>query len=370
MKRLLTFSSLAGITACSIFTDLDGFTGGTKDGINDTTTRDGSTADGPTDGLSDANTGEGGAEGGAGEPLLVIGGGYQEQFVGPAFDTTYTAVLHADGTIGEWKPGPKLPVAASTESRVTAANGSVFFLFSDQATSAKRMGDGLGNLAPEPAPKYREEACSVGMGQNIFRLGGKIDGNAQDLVDAKDDTFTNAWVETTKLPGPRWLHGCAANESVAFVVAGKNLAGEHQSSVYVSQHLGATLSGWTTTKPLPTTGYWPRPVVVGSRLFVVGGDLDGKDTNTIYLASFTMFGELNDWQLSPTPLPVKVSTPGVASFGDTIVVTGGADSSTGKGTSKTFTTKVDPTNGALSPWVESTPLPVPVTQQGLAILAP
>lgn len=372
MKRPLFFLAFASVSACSLFTDLDGFTSGSS-------TTDGGASEGSVTVAEAGEAGEasvvpesdGGVDGGGeGEPLLVvIGGRLDKLFDGTSLDTSYYAPLHEDGGLGAWAPGPSLSSGQDLETRVVAAGGVVYAVLGDQAVSTKKVDAGLDLFSIQPSSfDYRYGACAASSGTTIVRLGGR-DGEPVSATVIGTSTPDLAWKSMTDLPDPRYYAGCAASEQYLFHVGGKNAASEHQSTVFVAPLANGVVGKWRTTTPLPATVYWPRLVVIGPRLFVIGGDYDGVDATTVFTAPFDEGGNVGTWQMA-TPLPRKLSAASVAVWKNRVVITGGYDIANDALSAKTFTAVVDPATGQVGPWAETTPLPAAIGQHGSAFASP
>ena len=377
MKRFILFAGLASLAACSLFTDLDGFTGGSKDGGGgsglDAGLDDGSSANdsGGTDGSNDV---DGGPDASEGEPLLVVGGGRSQTpniFEGDTIDNTFYAPLKSDGTLGEWKAGPTLPFKETAETRVVASSGRVYFFSYYTAVSTKKTAaGGLEALTLETAPEFRGSYCTASAGGAIFRFGGH-DGTALNNVDGTS-TPTLGWTATSALPDARYFLGCAGSEKFVYVVGGKNSAGVHQSTVFMApKAAGGLLGPWAETTPVVKTSYWPRPVVVGSYLVVVGADWDDADLSTVLVGKLDEAGKVVSWQIG-TPTKYRLSVPSVAVWKNRIVVTGGFEvrEPQGEVTTRTITATVDQATGTVSPWTDLTPLPMPMVLHGSAFASP
>ena len=149
------------------------------------------------------------------------------------------------------------------------------------------------------------------------------------------------------------------------------MLGEHQKTVFVAARSADGFVGaWAPTTPLPATVYWPRPVVVGNRLYVVGGEFDGPvDPKSVLFADIKDNGLLGNWT-NTTQLPVRIDSPGVAVAGNHIIVTGGYDQTTDSARTTTYVGTVDPATGQIAQWKAGPTLPDGRMKHGSAALSP
>ncbi|MBX3230226.1 MAG: hypothetical protein KIT84_24660 [Labilithrix sp.] len=371
MSRLLPLVLGAfALAACGLLTDLDGFTGGSgadagpPDATGDAPDPGGPIADG---GDGDAVDAEAGPATPPAPPTLVVAGGY-DSIGDKDLDTVYSAVLHADGGLGPWRPGPTLPRPAKLYTRLAAVGDTFFVLDPAQVVSSKRTDDGVGSLTIEATHPDQYNACAAAMGDTLLVTGGVSDGVPTAKVRAARRGSPLEWKDATSLPVERQLHGCAASAGFAYVVGGKNKDGQHQDSVFMARRgENGVLGAWTATTPLPATNYWPRAVVMGNFLYVVGADWDAPIARAaVIFAPIGQDGTLGSWKLT-TPLPKYVSTAAVAAHGTRIVIAGGWDD---KSLTDVLIATADPATGDLSGWTPVTPLPVGASELGGAFVAP
>lgn len=172
---------------------------------------------------------------------------------------------------------------------------------------------------------------------HLYISGGNTSPSAQTaLSDVRfatintDHTFTS-FVATTSLPEARWLHGMAVLNGYLYVIGGLNNAAVQQSTVYKAPiNSDGTVGAWSPTAALPVPLSDTGVIVVGNRIYVIGGDKGTGDepiVNTVYYASPDGSGNIANWTQGSN-FPLNVSRHAVATWGGRVYVTGGADFST------------------------------------------
>jgi len=336
-----------GLVGCGLLNPLDGYSSGGLPGDDageDATSDSSSSADGgstPDTGSTDAGPS------GSGHALVVVGGVVED---GGVVDirTAGTATLRGDD-LGTWKETPIEPFGR-IETRVVGAGAEVFVL----GPSAYR-----GTVGASGAPVWNIELgidrggyCAVASGGRLFAIGGSSSGTVTSSVVTTPTTPPLDWKPTASLQSGRDYLGCAATDEFVFVAGGKNASGTHLADVFVGTRIGVGISSWRAATPLPSPAYWPNLVVVGSRLFVVGGEFDAHSHQSVFSAPIANDGTLGSWQIGK-PLPAERHNASVAAVGSRIVLTGGQAG--GAPRSDVFTTTVDPT-GAMTDWAAAPPM--------------
>eukprot|EP00656_Telonema_subtile_P052398 TRINITY_DN7301_c0_g1_i2.p2 TRINITY_DN7301_c0_g1~~TRINITY_DN7301_c0_g1_i2.p2 ORF type:complete len:171 (-),score=32.52 TRINITY_DN7301_c0_g1_i2:47-559(-) len=124
------------------------------------------------------------------------------------------------------------------------------------------------------------------------------------------DPVSGTWSTAAPLPTPRCGHQCALVGSLLYVVGGENGSQKDLDSVAVLDTVTGT---WSTAAPLPTPRSDHQLAVGGNLLYVVGRGMEGGiDVNLECLDSAEVLDTVNGtWgTLEPgTPFPSHVPAP-------------------------------------------------------------
>lgn len=362
LTRALALTFVAAPTGCALLTSLDGFTGGSG---NADASSGGVASDAASDGA--ATEGGGGTDGagtdaGAAKSALVVVGGRRADI---PVTTASVAPILEDGGLGAWQESAFVDAQRFFTIYVGSRGPNVFVLSSPTTYTGTLQADRTPSWTVQP-DLGRDDFCTTVAGDSVIVTGGQKGGTAVASVLSSRAGATLSWSETKELVEPRQLHGCAANERFVYVVAGKNASGDHQSTVfYAERSTSGELGPWKFTIPLPATGYLPGAVVIGSRLAVIGGELDGVPAASVYHAHIRADGSIESWQLG-TPIPEDLHGARVVAAGSRVYVVSGFTD--GKETGSVYTTTIDPETGAMAPWTPTTSLPGGRQFHGAAIV--
>lgn len=159
------------------------------------------------------------------------------------------------------------------------------------------------------------------------------------------------WTTGTALPATLAAAQAVAFSSYVYVFGGTN--GTPRSSVYrATMDTSGTLSAWTTLTPTPFTVHRSQMLVVQNRLYVLGGMIDGVASGKVYYTDIDVMGNLTEW-LSGPALPAPITDHSAAIIGNRLYVFGGAIN--GVDDSLVFWAHITP-SGELSDWHRTTSL--------------
>jgi len=355
--------------ACSLFTDLDGLDGaGSSSGSQQPNDggRDGplATIDGPNN--NNNNDSGGGDSGGPPEQrALVVVGGFKVDDAGGNVElkSGASALVGANGAIGSFNEAPISGLAGAYDVRVVSHAGRVLAV-AEQTTYVglvdKNNGSVVWSVQSSPG---RDGTCVAVSGGSVYALGGNTGGTVSPDVSVSAAAPPLNWTATRALPIERQLHGCAATETHVYVVAGKNKDGAHQKTVFVAKRESANgaLGTWQPTTPLPAEAYWPRVVVAGGRLWVLGAEWDPPaNAETVYSAAINADGTVGPWG-NGAPLPMRRWDSAAAVNGNDLYIISGGEGGDSKPSTSIWTSKLTDQNGSMTPWITA-PITLPVAR--------
>lgn len=227
-----------------------------------------------------------------------------------------------DPAIDTWKTGIPLPVALSHAMAVTyrgeivvlggwAANGANLTAVSSTKVYAQR-GGGWVELPPMLSPHVAGGAVVVG--DQIVVSGGQADGQLVPTTEVFDGT---AWHKVTDLPTPREHLGMATDGTYAYVVGGRDLSSDKNSSAL--ERYDPKTDSWAALAPLPAPRGGVGATVADGRLIVAGGEEPTTVDANVYAFDIAS----NTWSELPA-MPTGRHGLAVAAVDKTVYAIGGA----------------------------------------------
>ncbi len=281
----------------------DGTSDGASDGASDGTSDGASDTDVLPDGLSDADvseTGETASDVGpdamtdgaeTGSPTIgavfSLGGTIDVPSGNPHTPDVLRLEIHADGTTGHWTTETAMPAAgsgcgaASSGKHLYVVGGDLSALTTQNVrfapiSSGFRLGDWS---TASKLPDDRVKLGVVATATHLYAIGGAtgatptVHPEVMVATISATDGSLGAWTNTTALPAGRFALGAVTASGYVYAIGGQSSsAGPRETTVYLSKiQVDGTLGAWTTTAPLPAGLYGTSAVVIGGRIYVVGG---------------------------------------------------------------------------------------------------
>ena len=215
---------------------------------------------------------------------------------------------------------------------------------------------------------------SINKFEKIYVINGSAitGGTHQNILESTiaSSHSLSAWTTTSLLPEPLIHHRTVSFESFVYVLGGyiDNIGGVISSvdSVYYSDLSGGSLLSWTTTTSLPTKLSLGNAVVVEDRIYYAGGFriVSGNITysDNVYMTEINPSdGTIGVWT-ETTPIPFPLYGFGMIENGNKIIIIGGTS---GTYSDKVYESEINPIDGTLGPWVEKDPLPNHIQSAGV-----
>jgi serine/threonine-protein kinase PknK len=227
-----------------------------------------------------------------------------------------------DPAIDTWKTGIPLPVGLSHEMAVTyrgeivvlggwEAQGSNLTAVSSKKVYAQRGG---GWVELPPMLSSHVAGGAVVVGDQIIVSGGQADGKLNPTTEVFDGT---AWKRVSDLPTPREHLGMATDGNFAYVVGGRDLSSDKNSSAL--ERYDPKTDSWAALAAMPAPRGGIGAAVADGRLVVAGGEEPTSVDNSVYAYDIAS----NTWSDLP-PLPTGRHGLAVAAVDKTIFAIGGA----------------------------------------------
>ncbi len=265
----------------------------------------------------------------------VVAAGLQTLLVGgsdgaAARESVFATVVRADGNIDGWTPGAPLPAPRAGVAAVFFA-GSAYviggfdaqgaptdavFVGTPDAATGKISTWTASELLKLPAP--RADATAVISGDGLFLVGGRDAAGPVDSVWKAPLVSTTgklaAWKPTGALPAPRADATAVLLGTRLYVYGGEDAAGPTTAVVIgeigtEGESLGEVTGWWTPAADgaeevnLPVAAKGAMGFVSNGTLYHVGGDGEG----TIYWTTPDADGKLTGWNtLTQSNLPADL----------------------------------------------------------------
>ncbi len=265
----------------------------------------------------------------SGGQVYFLGGGE-----GPVANCDFARV-NPDGTLDAWVSTTPLPVnigwfsADATEGHIYVCGGwnlggltsAVWYAEFDSSggIGTWRQGTRL------PTALYTQGATIVD--SCLYQVGGATGVGTPTVASVRyarilPDGSIGSWIETSTLPQPLRIMGVAAKDTWLYSVGGRDEGGSAVSSVYFA-HIApdGSLSPWTPTTSLPQSSDGLTCIVVGDRIYAVGGWGAGP-LSSVYSAQVNPDGSLGNW-VTETSLPAQRWASDGVSVNGRIYIPGG-----------------------------------------------
>lgn len=246
----------------------------------------------------------------------------------------YTAVINSDGTLGTWGTSTNLPGPLYgchvfvTKNRVYLVGGQTNSGLVATVYTAPINTDGtFGTWATGtslPGTVYYSQPLVTK--DRVYLLGGYINGAASSTVytaPINTDGTIGSWVTGTSLPGTLYLGQMAVTKNRVYLLGGL-INGAVSSTVYTAPiNTDGTLGTWTTGTSLPGIIYQAQVLVTRSKVYMIGGYINGVAAATGYSAPINADGTIGTWTTGTT-LPASVYVSQVVAVKNRIHLIGGA----------------------------------------------
>lgn len=156
-------------------------------------------------------------------------------------------------------------------------------------------------------------------GGRLFAIGGR---NVGGLLATAESYLpaSNTWQLRAPLDAPRCCHSSATLPSGDILVTGGYTSCAYTRS---AARYSVEADAWAEEAPLETPRGWHCSATLGGRVYVVGGSQLGPGAERVDVLSVEVFSpESGSWSRA-APLPLGVSTAGLASLGERLFLLGG-----------------------------------------------
>ena len=206
------------------------------------------------------------------------------------------------------------------------------------------------------------------VGEYLYVIGGKSTNSSE--FGASDRVYVGrlngngeiaAWATTQSLPSKLFLHGSLATSDHLYVFGGYNGSNSTQRVWRAPIAADGGLGSWQRLPDLPQALHFNQAVLLGNRIYVLGGFRDGERFSDVYLATITANG-ITDWDIT-RHLPESLYRHRAVAHNGVIYVIGGR---TETDQDKVYMARPD-ANGYIRRFTETTSLPSPRSYHGAVI---
>ena len=298
----------------------------------------------------------------AGGGFLYKLGGLGDKGICGTQDVLFTR-LNADGSVGPWAATTSLPGMGTTTQTATCAG--VSYQISDIIT-------GWGYEAV-----YSSGTVFV-LGGNLWNFNSFPDGatihfsKALFYAKANPDGTLGAWQRGPDLPAPAFFSAAAVADGVIYISGGRDDSATSfvRRDVYFSRlNADGSPGAWqVSASPLPGGLWLHASEAAAGRLYVAGGvtyDPFPRDqiTNSVFSAPIAADGTLGAW-VSEASLPLGLAGHGLRERHGVLYTIGGQEPDW---PSVSVHASALASDGTLSAWTDSDPLPLSLYMHGSAV---
>ena len=178
----------------------------------------------------------------------------------------------------------------------------------------------------------------------------------QYAFNPTDNGVSQTWAAGVALPGTVAISQAIVTKNRVYLLGG-DINGTHSATVYTAPiNADGTLGTWTTATALPGTVAYSQAIVTKNRVYLLGGDINGTHSATVYTAPINTDGTLDTWTTA-TALPGTVAYSQAIVTKNRVYLLGGYN---GAFSSTVYTAPIN-ADGTLGTWTTATALPAPVT---------
>lgn len=232
----------------------------------------------------------------------------------------YTAPINADGTLGTWTTSTSLPATVGYSEAIVLSGGTeatsrVYVLASQVASaesavvySAPINTDGtLGAwVTVSPLPINLRYTHAVQTKTKLYLLGGMSNAVAMATVysaSVNADGSLGFWVAETSLPATVAYSQAVVIKDKVYLLGGQ-IAGAFSATVYQATiSSSGTIGVWSVATSLPVTYGYGQAAIVNARVYLIAGQVNGAASSAVYSAPIDASGVIGTWTLGGAALP-------------------------------------------------------------------
>jgi len=234
-----------------------------------------------------------------GDYIYIIGG-YGSS---ASLSTVYSAKIKSDGTIECWTQMASLPSvlynssSVCTKDRIYLLGGLTTSSVATVYTASILKEGKLGSWTTSTSlPAALSCSAVLKTHSRVYLIGGYTSSPTDIVYSApiNSDGTLGSWKTETPIPIARRDSSIVSVKDMLFLFGGYDSNNTVSSSVLTSSiHLDGTLDKWLYAQPLPISLLESNFIITSSKLYLLGGAINGVASNLIYSAPFE--GGFNDY---------------------------------------------------------------------------
>ena len=272
-------------------------------------------------------------------------------WTGTAYTSTvYTAIINADGTLGNWEIGTPLP-GPLADSVVFATKNKIFLCsgYNNSAYTATVYTASISGGLNDYSSYYAIEDVA-----NYLTAGSGKPWTQQYQINNTQTADITGWItDSSVLPVSISLSQAIVSKNRVYLL-GRFNGGSHETAVYTAPiNSDGTLGTWVAGTSLPSIVTASQAIVIKNRVYLFGGFNNTAYVNTVYTAVINSDGTLGTWS-TVTALPSVLGYTQAIVTKNRVYLIGGYTTSA---SAVTYTAPIN-TDGTLGAWTTGTSLPI------------
>lgn len=229
----------------------------------------------------------------------------------------FTAPINTDGTLGAWTTYTSLPAAFIPDAVIMTVNRIYLFSSNVYYSSIINSDGTLGTWsAAFSLPASINGGKVIATSTRVYIIGGIINGARIASVytaPINTDGSIGAWTVSTPTPEALYYHNCIVTFNRVYILGGSQTDGTQISRVYTAViNADGTLGAWGASTALPATIQLANEIVTGNRAYLIAGQVGGSASNLVYTAPILANGTLGAWTTG-------TSLPNTATYAQAVV---------------------------------------------------
>lgn len=180
-----------------------------------------------------------------------------------------------------------------------------------------------------PLPKALSQGAAVVIGNKLYFAGGDTNGILSQTVyvtQTNNDGTIGSWSIAGQLPRGLNGFGMVTNGNDIYIIGGNTTTGFTNKTYKSTVNSDGTLGSWEETTSLPNPTYRAGTIIVGSRIFSIGG-LTPNYSDKVYTVEIQSNGTLGSWTEETNKLPQPVCCGATTTNGSYLYLSGGYNGS-------------------------------------------
>lgn len=247
-------------------------------------------------------------------------------------------------------------------ARITFVILSLFLVFSQKQATA----DLLNWQSSIPLPHELASSVSYSYNNYLYSFGGATDAVIPQQYKSKinNDGSLNSW-NVSAFYSIYWHSLASKNENV-YILGGQNFpfSGYYQNVYLGKITTGGNITQWQTLSSLPNGSSLGAAVVAQNRLYYAGGFNNNGVSNDVYVADINSDGTISSWSIAGH-LPEPLQGFGMVAHEDKIIIIGGKTQLQSGTVPTTRVAQLHP-DGTIASWITSENLPEGLHRPGIA----